>query len=57
MMVITPTPYGAPSPVLSTSGTYSFLFKIGAGLLYIVVLVSAVPQSESAVCNHISPPS
>ena len=30
--------------------------KIGLWLLYNVVLISAVPQSESAICIHISPP-
>ena len=43
--------------------TYYFLFSlflsklifIGVELLYSVVLVSAVQQSESAICIHISP--
>ena len=35
----------------------SFFFLIEVQLLYNVVLVSAVQQSESAVCVHMSPPS
>ena len=35
----------------------NFFFLIGVQLLYNVVLVSAVQQSESAICIHISPPS
>ena len=33
------------------------IFSIGIQLLYSVVLISAVQQSETAICLHISPPS
>ena len=35
---------------------YLFIIFWGVDLLYNVVLVSAVPRSESAVCIQISPP-
>ena len=35
----------------------SFFFFFEIQLLYNVVLVSAVQQSQSAVCVHMSPPS
>ena len=36
--------------------SYHFIyFTIEVKLLYIIVLVSAVQQSESAICIHISP--
>ena len=34
-----------------------FFFLIGVELFYNVVLVSAVQQSESALCIHVTPPS
>ena len=34
-----------------------FFFFIGVHLLYNVVLVSAVQQSESVTCIYVSPPS
>ena len=39
------------------SQAFFFLFFIGVHLLYNVVLVSAVQQSESVTCIYVSPPS
>ena len=42
---------------LGKSRFYFNFFFIGVQLLYNVALLSAVQQSESAVCIHVSPPS
>ena len=41
----------------TVKGDFFFFFFFEIQLLYNVVLVSAVQQSESAVCVHMSPPS
>ena len=41
----------------SRKSTFSWRLSLGMRLLYSIVLVSAVPWSESAMCVHIPPPS